>query len=238
MMELSKETIRQEIKYKVFYMDMPLLYDWIYKYSFFQESYKPRIVNSLYFDTPNYDFASSNMSGESKRIKLRSRWYSDLKTKFLDSFTSKSQLFTFEVKRKINSVSDKLNLGTITYDKEEDYLSRVSSIQESFESIAINQPTLAAFSLISTIFTNYEREYYELKSDNNIRLTIDKNISYCNSKAPSDLLMLAKDYVIVELKFNPDSRKKINSLMKNFPFRQVRSSKFLSTLAQIHRVSY
>ena len=78
------------------------------------------------------------------------------------SFTSKSQLFTFEVKRKINSVSDKLNLGTITYDKEEDYLSRVSSIQESFESIAINQPTLAAFSLISTIFTNYEREYYEL----------------------------------------------------------------------------
>ena len=81
-MELSKETIRQEIKYKVFYMDMPKLYDWLYKHSFFQESYEPRIVNSLYFDTPNYDFASSNMSGESKRIKLRSRWYSDLKTNF------------------------------------------------------------------------------------------------------------------------------------------------------------
>ena len=237
-MELSKETIRQEIKYKVFYMDMPKLYDWLYKHSFFQESYEPRIVNSLYFDTPNYDFASSNMSGESKRIKLRSRWYSDLKTNFLDSFLLKSQLFTFEVKRKINSVSDKLNIGKITYDKEEDYLSRVSSIQESFESIAMNQPALAAFSLISTIFTNYEREYYELKSDNSIRLTVDKNISYCNSKTPSDLLMLAKDYVIVELKFNPDSRKKINLLMKNFPFRQVRSSKFLSTLAQIHRVSY
>ncbi len=237
-MELSKETIRQEIKYKVFYMDMPKLYDWLYKHSFFQESYEPRIVNSLYFDTPNYDFASSNMSGESKRIKLRSRWYSDLKTNFLDSFLLKSQLFTFEVKRKINSVSDKLNIGKVTYDKEEDYLSRVSSIQESFESIAMNQPALAAFSLISTIFTNYEREYYELKSDNSIRLTVDKNISYCNSKTPSDLLMLAKDYVIVELKFNPDSRKKINLLMKNFPFRQVRSSKFLSTLAQIHRVSY
>ena len=237
-MELSKETIRQEIKYKVFYMDMPKLYDWLYKHSFFQESYEPRIVNSLYFDTPNYDFASSNMSGESKRIKLRSRWYSDLKTNFLDSFLLKSQLFTFEVKRKINSVSDKLNIGKVTYDKEEDYLSRVSSIQESFESIAMNQPALAGFSLISTIFTNYEREYYELKSDNSIRLTVDKNISYCNSKTPSDLLMLAKDYVIVELKFNPDSRKKINLLMKNFPFRQVRSSKFLSTLAQIHRVSY
>jgi hypothetical protein len=50
--------------------------------------------------------------------------------------------------------------------------------------------------------------------------------------------MLAKDYVIVELKFNPESRKKVNLFMKDFPFRQVRSSKFLATLAQIKRVSY
>ena len=69
-------------------------------------------------------------------------------------------------------------------------------------------------------------------------MTIDKNISYCDSKSPSDLVMLAKDYVIVELKFNPKSRKKVNLLMKDFPFRQVRSSKFLATLAQIQRVSY
>ena len=196
------------------------------------------MVNSLYFDTPNYDFASSNMSGESKRIKVRARWYGELDKKFLDSFLSNSQIFTFEIKRKINSVSDKLNIGEVTYENSENYLSRVNSIQKSLESLVKNQPTLSAFNLLSTIFTNYEREYYELKSDKNIRLTIDKNISYCNSKTPSDLLMLAKDYVIVELKFNPKSRKKVNTLMKNFPFRQVRSSKFLSTLAQIQRVSY
>ena len=196
------------------------------------------MVNSLYFDTPNYDFASSNMSGESKRIKVRARWYGELDKKFLDSFLSNSQIFTFEIKRKINSVSDKLNIGEVTYENSENYLSRVNSIQKSLESLVKNQPTLSAFNLLSTIFTNYEREYYELKSDNNIRLTIDKDISYCNSKTPSDILMLAKDYVIVELKFNPKSRKKVNTLMKNFPFRQVRSSKFLSSLTQIQRVSY
>jgi hypothetical protein len=97
---------------------------------------------------------------------------------------------------------------------------------------------LSAYKLSSTIFTNYEREYFELNSNNKIRLTIDKNISYRNSKAPSDLLMLAKDYVIVELKFHPELRNKVNKLMKNFPFRPVRSSKFLSSLAQIQRVSY
>lgn len=237
-MNLSKETIRQEIKYKVFFMDIPKLYDWLYGYSMFQESYSPRMVNSLYFDTPNYDFASSNMSGESKRIKVRTRWYGELDRNFLDTFLSESQEFTFEVKRKVNSVSDKLNIGKVTYKKEEDYLCRINSIQSSLESIIKNQPSLAAFNLLSTIFTNYEREYFELKSDSQIRMTIDKNISYCDSKSPSDLLMLAKDYVIVELKFNPKSRKKVNLLMKDFPFRQVRSSKFLATLAQIQRVSY
>ncbi len=237
-MKLSEDSIRQEIKYKVFFMDIPKLYDWLYRHSFFQESYSPRMVNSLYFDTPNYDFASSNMSGESKRIKVRARWYGELNKKFLDNFLSNSQLFIFEVKRKINSVSDKLNIGEVTYEKKESYASRINSIQKSLETIVRDQPTLSAFNLLGTIFTNYEREYYELKSDNNIRLTVDKNISYCNSKTPSDLLMLAKDYVIVELKFDPESRKKVNTLMKNFPFRQVRSSKFLSSLAQIQRVSY
>ncbi len=237
-MKLSEDSIRQEIKYKVFFMDIPKLYDWLYRHSFFQESYSPRMVNSLYFDTPNYDFASSNMSGESKRIKVRARWYGELNKKFLDNFLSNSQLFIFEVKRKINSVSDKLNIGEVTYEKKESYASRINSIQKSLETIVRDQPSLSAFNLLGTIFTNYEREYYELKSDNNIRLTVDKNISYCNSKTPSDLLMLAKDYVIVELKFDPESRKKVNTLMKNFPFRQVRSSKFLSSLAQIQRVSY
>ena len=91
-------------------MDVPKLYDWLYRHSFFQESYCPRMVNSLYFDTPNYDFASSNMSGESKRIKVRARWYSELDENFLDGLLSDSKVFTFEVKRKINSLSDKVNI--------------------------------------------------------------------------------------------------------------------------------
>lgn len=236
-MKLSEETLRQEIKYKVFFKDEQTLYNWLYSSSFFQESYNPRLVNSLYFDTPNYDFASSNMSGESKRIKVRARWYGQLDENFLDSFISERTLFNFEVKRKINSLSDKLNIGKIKFDKKDEYLSRIESIQCELAALCDSYSTLSAFKLLSTVFTHYEREYYEL-NNNNIRLTIDKNISYCNSKAPSELMLLAKDYVIVELKFHPESRKKVNVLMKSFPFRQVRSSKFLSSLAQIQRVSY
>ena len=178
------------------------------------------------------------MSGESKRIKVRARWYGQLDENFLDSFVSERALFNFEVKRKINSLSDKLNIGKIKFDKKDEYLCRMESIQSELASLCDSYSTLSAFKLLSRVFTHYEREYYELNNNNKIRLTIDKNISYSNSKAPSELMLLAKDFVIVELKFHPESRKKVNALMKNFPFRQVRSSKFLSSLAQIQRVSY
>ena len=237
-MKLSQETLRQEIKYKVFLKDISILYAWLYSSSFFKESYNPRNVNSLYFDTSNYDFASSNMSGESKRMKVRARWYSELDESFLDSFVSDTKVFNFEVKRKINSLSDKLNIGEIKFDKKDNYLCRVESIQNELDSVCENFLTLSACKLLSTVFTNYEREYYELNSDNKIRLTIDKKISYFNSKALSDLTLLSKDSIIVELKFHPELRNKVNKLMKDFPFRQVRSSKFLSSLAQIQRVSY
>lgn len=238
MMKLSEETLRQEIKYKVFFKDVSILYSWLYSSSFFKKAYNPRYVNSLYFDTSNYDFASSNMSGESKRIKIRARWYGELDENFLDGFLLDTKVFNFEVKRKINSLSDKLNIGEIKFGKKDNYLNRIKSIQNELDLVCNNLLTLSSYKLLSTVFTSYEREYYELDSNNNIRLTIDKNISYCNSRAPSDLMLVAKDFIIVELKFHPELRNKVNNLMKDFPFRQVRSSKFLSTLAQIQRVSY
>ena len=85
-MKLSNDSLRQEIKYKVFFRDISGLYSWLYSSSFFKESYEPRVVNSLYFDTPNYDFAASNMSGESSRIKLRARWHSKIDNQFIDDF--------------------------------------------------------------------------------------------------------------------------------------------------------
>jgi SPX domain protein involved in polyphosphate accumulation len=237
-MKLSNDSLRQEIKYKVFFRDISGLYSWLDSSSFFKESYEPRVVNSLYFDTPNYDFAASNMSGESSRIKLRARWYSKIDNQFIDDFILDSQVFNFEVKRKINSLSDKLNVGKISYEKEDDYYNRINSLENSMGSICKNNPALSGFNLLGTVFTSYEREYYELSSDNNLRLTIDKNISYCGCKLPSDPILMAKDFVIVELKFNPNSRKKVNAIMKDFPYRQVRSSKFLASIAQIQRVSY
>ena len=41
----------------------------------FNKQYPDRVINSIYMDTVNYDFAKDNISGISNRKKIRFRWY-------------------------------------------------------------------------------------------------------------------------------------------------------------------
>ena len=116
MMILSDSTTRKELKFKVFFKDIDKFYSWLLKTSFKKKFYK-RGVNSLYYDTPNLDFASSNISGESKRIKIRARWYTKIKESFSDSFVKESQAFQIEIKRKLNNLSDKIEFSKIVFKK-------------------------------------------------------------------------------------------------------------------------
>lgn len=237
-MELSGNSLRQEIKYKIFIKDIGILYSWIYSHSNFSRSFEDRSVNSLYFDTSNYDFAASNMSGESKRIKVRARWYTKLEEEFLSGFMSPSKEFNFEVKRKHNSLSDKLLIGVVKTSSADNYTQRLDLLYSGLKDFQTERPVLNGLDLIDTVFINYQREYYEDLLSPNLRLTVDKNISYAMSRPFNKLILLSKDYVILELKFNPSDREEVEKLMGNFPFRQVRSSKFLAALSQIKQVSY
>lgn len=237
-MKLSNESIRKEIKYKVFLKDVGQLYSWLYSSSGFRRSFKDRGVNSLYFDTSTYDFASSNMSGESKRIKVRARWYSELDDKFIDSYTSSSKTFNFEVKRKENSLSDKLLIGKLETRSHNNFTKRTMLLKDELNKFKNLEPVLCNFDLHDTVFISYQREYYENLLFPNIRLTIDKNIYYGDSNPFNRLLLLSRDYLIVELKFKLEDSLNVDLIMKDFPCRQVRSSKFLAAISQIKQVSY
>ena len=58
---------------------------------FFKKLYKTRIVNSIYFDTPNLDCLWDNINGFSNRYKYRVRWYNSI---------NNSEVF-FEKKKKL-----------------------------------------------------------------------------------------------------------------------------------------
>ncbi|MDC1424869.1 VTC domain-containing protein [Oceanospirillaceae bacterium] len=237
-MKLSEASVRQEVKYKIFIRDLPVLHAWIYSQSHFRKSYNNRGVNSVYYDTPNYDFAASNMSGESQRIKIRARWYSPLGNNVVETFCASGQEFIFEVKRKINSFSDKLIIGKTDFTFEESIIGRLSSLTKSLTNYQTELPYISNFNLHDVVILSYEREYYEDSFCKTIRLTIDKNIHFRKSRPLSSANFLSRDYVIAELKFKPDDCQRVESLMRNFPFRRVRSSKYIAAMSQLHRVSY
>ena len=231
--------MRKEIKFKVFFKDIGKLYSWIYNSSF-KKSYPSRSVNSLYYDTPNLDFAECNISGETKRIKIRARWYTKFEDDFFKSFYAKNQNFRFEIKRKRNILSDKKILSEAKFDTEDSIFKRRLQLRKRIRSHILKDNNLSKFIIDDVVFVRYEREYFEHFFSENLRLTIDKNL-IC-SKTQSFLNFNKSDislnFVIVELKFNEENLKNYNKIIENIPFRQIRSSKYLYALAKYKNFSY
>ena len=44
----------------------------------FKEKFSPRLVNSIYFDTPVYHDVWDNINGFANRKKIRIRWYNKI----------------------------------------------------------------------------------------------------------------------------------------------------------------
>lgn len=237
MMNFKKNLTRKEFKYKVFFKDIGKLYFWLTN-SPFKKNFKNRHVNSLYYDTPNLDFAYDNISGESKRIKIRVRWYTKDYNNFFDSFSNEKQFFNIEIKRKKNNLSDKIVIPNIYFDKKDSLKKRKNVLKKKLYSEISNYSELCKLIIDDVIFVGYNREYYESFASPKIRLTIDKNIICSNSQTFLKKNLVSKNYVIVELKFMEESFDNVRDIIKNFPFRQIRSSKYLYALSKYQRFSY
>tara|TARA_B100000767_G_C19725089_1_gene519114 strand:- start:177 stop:893 length:717 start_codon:yes stop_codon:yes gene_type:complete len=238
-MDFSQNLSRKEIKYKIFHKDLGKLYSWLLNSSF-KKSFENRSVNSLYYDTPNLDFAYSNISGESRRIKLRARWYGNCDENFFESFSREKQSFKFEIKRKNNSLSNKIIISKVNYNSKDSIKNRQNNLKKKISSEILNHPELFKLMIDDIVFIGYNREYYENFISPKIRLTIDKDIVCSKSQTFSNLKKtnVSINYTIVELKFFQEDSITVKGIMSNFPFRQVRSSKYLYSLAKYYRFSY
>ena len=237
-MFLLKNNVRKEIKFKVFIKDIGKFYSWLLN-SPFKKSYENRRVNSLYYDTYNLDFANDNITGLSKRIKIRARWYSKYDQNFLNDFC-KDKNFKFEVKRKVNNLSDKVFLLEASCNKEDTFLKRQNFLKKKLNQAISNYSIISKLLLRNIIFVGYKREYYQHFFSPNIRLTIDKDIacSISNQLPNSKKPIISNNYIIVEFKFEYNMKKLVTQLLKNFPFRRIRSSKYLYALSKYYRFSY
>ena len=142
--------LRYERKYSFALPDAGLLWPQINLLGF-EKSYPRRQVNSLYFDTPEYNFYHQSVNGVFDRKKVRIRWYGQLEQEKYGA--------QLEVKYKQGE------LGGKKISKLPNFI-----FQENLErNFCRNFPDLNP-----TVLTVYQRSYFEhfLKR---VRLTIDTN---------------------------------------------------------------
>jgi hypothetical protein len=223
-----KNDLRYEIKFILNEEELSEAFSFIKSEGAFK-AYPDRNINSLYFDTLQFDSIRDNLAGISNRQKVRLRWYE----KFINNEPA-----IFEIKKRIGRLGckEKYEIKDLTnsniYDKS---LNEIKNIL--FENIFKNQNILDEIYL-PTLLVNYDREYYETDI---FRITLDKNISYSNVTLHNILTHYTPlEYKghILELKFKPNVKDIISKKIKYLNLIPKRHSKYLVGMAMLGHSSY
>jgi len=215
---------RYEIKYQLNEIELIFIKSFLIRSSA-SKFFNDRIVNSIYFDTPLFDFCNENLQGLSKRKKVRLRWY--------DEYT----IPTLEFKLRNDRVGTKKNYSLHNITKKDLYQMEINSLTKKiFHNIQFDS---SIGYLIPLVYINYEREYYEL--ENGIRITIDKKIKYRPLSFGSCLnshKKICDNKIIVEIKFSRNQKSAAKDLIKSLEISPVRNSKYLNGLARLGYANY
>jgi len=231
---MNKSQYRFEFKFKIPYLYIADLYNWLDSKKFFVSSFPSRTVNSLYFDSPNFFSASSNMAGDTNRSKFRIRGYGE----HLDFNSLENTSLNFEIKKKKNNISSKKIFPFLNHKIKEKFKSNTYYLRLRVNSFLKDRNYSEFDYLRETIFIKYRRMYFENILNRQIRITIDESISYKSIFEGSNYNLISMDYVIAEIKFPNNCKKLTSELLVNFPFRQTRFSKYLSCMSKLHNNPY
>lgn len=216
----TPDPLRYEVKYVARASDLHRLLTWVQNTSAgFTEPYPQRQVNNIYFDTFDHFAYSENISGASKRSKVRFRWYGEV-----DQPTKG----TLEVKRRRAGVGWKLSypvgpleLAGIPW----------QTIRRALRSQLPAEAQLWLDANPQPVLINRYRRRYFLSRDQKVRLTVDWNQRVYDERSSSvpNLTRLANlpDTIVVELKFDRGDRPLANRYAQGIPLRLSRNSKYV-----------
>ena len=219
---------RYEIKYVLNESQLSHILNLI-RHHGFKKHHPKRTVNSLYFEDYNFSSVKDNLSGISKRKKLRLRWYDDnTNPPFL------------EIKKRSGRIGNKVKISTPfkNGDEVEKMNSReISSVLNSKNNVDnefILYPNLEPLLLV-----NYKRDYFISKEG--IRLTIDKRIRFSSVNKFNSLSSQKKinyNKSIVEIKFPIELKNSLDSMFRRTELIPSRHSKYLVGISKLGISSY
>jgi SPX domain protein involved in polyphosphate accumulation len=180
----------------------------------FTEQYNPRWVNSIYYDNNFYNSILQNLDGNELKKKIRLRWYgSDLNIN--NSFLEiKSKKGIVSQKRKINLKEKNSKLNQILLKKIQ------INILKKYPNFFVQNPLTKV---------RYNRTYFVSKN-NNIRATIDKNISYQKiNNYKVDVGSFYDSNLVLEFKYNTEYDNYVRDNLKDISLRLNKNSKFINS---------
>ena len=193
-----------------------------------QKIYQERFINSIYYDTPNLDFANQNIDGLSKRFKVRVRYYG----------MEENNEINLEIKNKDGKFGNKYILKL----NKKDFLKDLS-FKDLYINERIPQNLIKFLQILKPIIhISYIRNYY-ISELNTFRLTFDKDISFLQLNNFSDINKIKNlprfnfNRNIIEFKYHPRNEKYIKLISMQLPFRQTSCSKYLIGLNEIGLIS-
>ncbi len=223
-MTISIEPARYEIKIPCDPHARPELEAWIRLHpAHWIQPYRPRQVNSLYFDTAECTSLYENIDGVGDRTKLRLRWYKPTWT--LQGPTR------LELKRKQGMVGWKeislpaldLNLEQQSWDEILTALRRALTDEGAVWFDRYRCPAL---------INHYRRSYYATP-DGDIRLTLDSELRAFDQRFSTRPNLrrtgILNEHIILELKApaDPAVYRRLAQILAHFPIRVDRHSKYV-----------
>ena len=194
----------------------------------FYSIYTPRFINNIYLDTPRFLNYRNALDGIANRLKARIRWYGDLY-----SWACSPRL---EIKGRQGHVSYK-SVYPLNDFEFSDKL-EINGISSLLDASQLPPEIRSYLSYTRPVLVNrYHRKYWRSR-DERYRLTLDHNIWFSGFTAfeKQELQHIVEDTgVILEIKYNLTDDFSFADIANRFPFRQTRSSKYVSGMDHIYQ---
>lgn len=188
----------------------------------FQKIYYKRQVNSIYFDTPDFEYFQQNINGDAQRQKVRVRWYG------LADYSEQVQL---EVKIRSGEMIRKEIYPLVNPKKKlSDWLEELTLLVQA----KLSEKMEEARALQPVLNNVYQRAYYYSPATK-VRITIDERIG---ARQMGDYLKLRPwhffDFSVLECKYKMQDDEALRKIVRTMPIQIAKSSKYVMGVEKIY----
>jgi len=214
------EQLRYEVKFVAHASERYAVFQWVRNHwAGFGQPYPDRRVNNVYFDSYEMSAFHENLSGTSRRSKVRWRWYGE---------HAQPERGTLEIKRRRGGLGWKLNYKTGGVDLETaTWNSARRTIRNDLDAAG---RVWFDSNPLPVLINRYRRRYFE-SADGAVRLTVDWDQQVYDQKLRSRPNFRRRanlpDTLVVELKFSVGEHHHANHMIQGLPLRLSRNSKYV-----------